>query len=382
MKLKHGLVALLFLQNYADARVILDKERVYAELDGKVDLKFGYSFEGESFDDKPHDKTSSSSDLRLLYLQRVYTSTQMGFNVKVELSDIKEFNAEKIKLKEGYFIIKNQGLGSIEFGRRDLVSQSMLINTSKIYAAAGGVNGNWANYANLRGEYKRVDGGGYDRDRVFWVKPNIYSNYNGLKANATMSYISPEFYNFKLGLSYLPGENNLQYSNLIAAGLSYNGSLSDDINFTTAVTGEFARENFSDCENEDPANIQCHNQLMHWNFGVNVKFFSLSGIFSCGNGGKSGQRFDPETNNTYYVNAGVGYHFDSRKFSLTYFNSGREIAGAGKNELTSYAISLEYPLAIGTSYYFDIVKFNTKEPKVINNNSGYVLLAGLKLSFD
>jgi len=36
---------------------------------------------------------------------------------------------------------------------------------------------------------------------------------------------------------------------------------------------------------------------------------------------------------------------------------------------------------MNTAYYFDIVKFNTKEPKVENDNSGFVLLAGLKLDF-
>lgn len=54
------------------------------------------------------------------------------------------------------FYHKNQELGSIEYGKRSLVGQSMLINTSKIYAAAGGVNGHWTNYANLRGDHKKM----------------------------------------------------------------------------------------------------------------------------------------------------------------------------------------------------------------------------------
>ncbi|MFP3033428.1 MAG: hypothetical protein ACEY3M_20800, partial [Wolbachia sp.] len=95
----------------------------------------------------------------------------------------------------------------------------------------------------------------------------------------------------------------------------------------------------------------------------------------------SGEKRNPETNNTYYMNAGIAYRSDSYKSSLTYFSSGRDIAGKGTNELTSYALSLEYPFFMGTSYYFDIAKFSTKEPEVENSNSGYVLLAGLKLSF-
>lgn len=386
MRLLIALFLLFFIGGSADARVILDKEIFYAELDGKIDLRFGYAFNRDSFS-STKDKTSSYSDLRLLYLQQVYPNTQMGFNVKTGVSGIanlKSLDIEKLEMEKWYFIIKNQEFGSVEYGKGSLVSQSMLINTSKIYTAAGGINGHWINYANLRGNGKKDDDPGYDKDKVFWVKPNVYSDYSGLELKLkqpTINYISPEIYNFQLGFSYVPGKNNLQYNNLIAAGLSYKNGLSDEINFTTALTGEFARENLTDCTNKNSSDLQCHNQLLHWNFGVKLKFFELDCIVSYGNGGKSGEKRSPETNNMHYINAGIAYHSDSRKVSLTYFNSVRDITDKGTNELTSQAFSLEYPLAVGTSYYFDIVRFSTKEPEMEDNNSGYVLLAGLKLSF-
>ncbi|NSX83940.1 porin, partial [Wolbachia endosymbiont of Atemnus politus] len=385
MKLKYCLVTLLLLlfsQSSFGTRIILDKGIFYAELDGKIDLRFGYAFNQDSFNIKPKNKTSSYSYLRFLYLQQVYPNIQMGFNVRTGVSGIanlKALDIEKLDMEEWYFIIKNKGLGSIEYGKRELVSQSMLINTSKIYAAAGGVNGCWTNYANLRSNEKKNDGAGYDKDRVFWVKPNIYSDYNGLELKLkqpAVSYISPEIYNFQLGLSYIPGKNNLQYNNLIAAGLSYKNGLSDDISFTTAVTGEFAKENLTDCSDGTSKNYECRNQLLHWNFGLKLRLFDLDCIFSYGNGGKSGERYDPEVSNTYYTNAGVGYRSDSHKLSLTYFNSGRNIVGKGTNKLTSFALSLENSLFVGTSYYFDIVKFNAEEPiEKSKNNSGYVFLA-------
>ncbi|WCR58041.1 MAG: hypothetical protein PG980_000513 [Wolbachia endosymbiont of Ctenocephalides felis wCfeJ] len=380
------LLLLLLSQNDASARVILDKGISYAELDGKVDLRFGYAFNKDSFNTKPRDKISSYSYLRFLYLQQVYPNTQMGVNARVGVSSIANMRAldiEKLDMEEWYFIIKNQGLGSIEYGKKSLVSQSMLINTSKIHVAAGGINGHWTNYANLRGS--KGTGAGYDKDRVFWVKPNIYSNYNGLELKLkqlAISYISPEIYNFQLGFSYVPGKNNLHYSNLVAAGFSYKNSLSDDINLTAALTGEFAKENLTDCSDGTCEGYKCLNQLLHWNVGLKLKLFDLDCIASYGNGGKSGQKCNPETNNTYYMNAGVAYRSDSCKLSLTYFNSGRNIASKGTNKLTSYALSLENSFFMGTSYYLDIVKFNAAEPiEESNNNSGYVLLAGLKLSF-
>lgn len=391
MKFRYCLVTLLLLlfsRNNTSARVILDKGIFYAELDGKIDLRFGYALNKDSFNVGPKNKTSSYSYLRFLYLQQVYPNTQMGFNVKAGVSGIanlKALDIEKLNMEECYFIIKNQGLGSIEYGKKSLVSQSMLLNTSKIYVAAGGINGHWTNYANLRGSEKKGISVGYNKDEVFWVKPNIYSDYNGLELKLkqpAISYISPEIYNFQLGLSYVPGKNNLQYSNLVAAGLSYRNSLSDDINFTAALTGEFARENLIDCSDGTKEGYTCRNQLLHWNFGLKLKLFDLDCIFSYGNGGKSGEKRNFEVSNTYYTNAGVAYRSDSYKLSLTHFNSGRDIVNKGTNKLTSYALSLESSLFVGTSYYFDIVKFNTEEPaEESKNNSGYVLLAGLKLSF-
>lgn len=386
MRLLIKLFSLLFVVGSVNARVILDKEIFYAELDGKIDLRFGYAFNRDSFS-STKDKTSSYSDLRFLYLQQIYPNTQMGFNVKAGVSGIaslKALDIEKLEMEKWYFIIKNQEFGSFEYGKGSLVSQSMLINTSKIYTAAGGINGHWTNYANLRGDGKKDDNPGYDKDKVFWVKPNVYSDYNGLELKLkqpTINYISPEIYNFQLGFSYVPGKNNLQYNNLIAAGLSYKNGLSDEINFTTALTGEFARENLTDCSDGTSQNYECRNQLLHWNFGLKLKLFELDCILLYGNGGKSGEKRSSETNNMHYVNAGIAYHSNSRKVSLTYFSSVRDITDKGTNELTSQAFSLEYPLAVGTSYYFDIVRFSTKELAVEDNNSGYVLLAGLKLSF-
>ncbi len=357
MRLLIKLFSLLFVVGSVNARVILDKEIFYAELDGKIDLRFGYAFNRDSFS-STKDKTSSYSDLRLLYLQQVYPNTKMGFDVKAGVSGIanlKALDIEKLEMEKWYFIIKNQEFGSFEYGKGSLVSQSTLINTSKIYTAAGGINGHWTNYANLRGNGKKDDDPGYDKDKVFWVKPNVYSDYNGLELKLKqpmINYISPEIHNFQIGFSYVPGKNNLQYNNLIAAGLSYKNALSDEINFTTALTGEFARENLTDCTNKNSSDLQCHNQLLHWNFGVKLKLFELDCILSYGNGGKSGEKRSHETNNMHYVNAGIAYHSDSRKVSLTYFNSVRDIADKGTNELTSQAFSLEYPLAVSLSSAF------------------------------
>lgn len=158
MRLLITLFLSLLVGGSANARVILDKEMFYVELDGKVDLRFGYAFNKDSFS-STKDKTSSYSDLRFLYLQQVYPNTQLGFNVKVGVSGIanlKALDIEKLEMEKWYFIIKNQEFGSIEYGKGSLVSQSMLINTSKIYTAAGGINGHWTNYSNLRGNEKKI----------------------------------------------------------------------------------------------------------------------------------------------------------------------------------------------------------------------------------
>ncbi len=83
MRLLIKLFSLLFVVGSVNARVILDKEIFYAELDGKIDLRFGYAFNRDSFS-STKDKTSSYSDLRLLYLQQVYPNTKMGLMLRQE----------------------------------------------------------------------------------------------------------------------------------------------------------------------------------------------------------------------------------------------------------------------------------------------------------
>ncbi len=376
------LIAFCFLcfGSGAFANIVLDKKYFYADLSGKINLKFGYAFNENIFDIKPKDKISSYSNANLFYLQRFSKKNQAGFNVKLGISDViklTELDLDELKVEKAYLIVKNANLGSIEYGKNDLVSHKMLINTSKISAATGGVNGDWVNYTNLRGNHKKDDGAGYDKDNVFWVKPNVYTSYHGLShefKQSSVNYISPEIYNFQLGLSYVLGEtDDLQYSNILAAGLSYKNSISDDISINVALTGEVAPK-------KEIKNSITLNNLMHWNLGMKVKYFNLDGIFSYGNGNKSGRKMNPETSNTYYLNTGIAYHSDLRKLSLTYFQSVRDIETKGINRLTAYAASLEYPLFHGSSYYFELVKFNAEEANVTEKNSGYVFLAGLNFN--
>ncbi|OEY87192.1 hypothetical protein BIY23_00705 [Wolbachia pipientis] len=316
----YSIILICLLQNSAYSMVLLDKQSTYIELNGKFNLKFNYPFNNKG-DSK--DRLSINSSVKCLCLQRIIEHAQIGFKVEaadILRSDILE-KMEKIKMKEGYFILKNQKFGSFEYGKRPLVSQSMLISTSKFNVAAGGINSDWTSYVNLP-------------DVI--AKPGSYLKLESWKV---ISYISPETKNFQLGLSY---ENDRK---LIGGGLTYTVSLTDNMTVSTAITGEFPWHS---------------ENIKHWYGGLHIKYSKLSGIFSCGN---------INERNLYYVNAGIAYHSESNKLSLTYFTS------HGEDKLSAHAISLERPLVMNSSYYFDIVRFNTKEP------AGYVFLAGLKLSF-
>ncbi|WP_246224433.1 hypothetical protein [Wolbachia endosymbiont of Litomosoides sigmodontis] len=95
--------------------------------------------------------------------------------------------------------------------------------------------------------------------------PNIYSNYSVLELKlkqSAVSYISPEIYNFQLGLGYISGKSNLQYSNLVVVGLSYKNGLSDDISFTATFTSKFTRKKV-DYANKNPGNLLRYNQFLN-----------------------------------------------------------------------------------------------------------------------
>ncbi len=332
MKFRYYILILVcFLQNNAYSMVFLDNKITYIEFNGKANLQFNYPFSDKN---DLEDRLSVNTDLNCTCLQRITENTQMGFkavmlhtfksNVLEEFKhDFSDFNTFITGITEGYLIFKNKKFGSIEYGKRPVVSQSMLTSTSKFRVGAGGVNSSWKSYVNLPDIIAKP---GRDLKLESWK---------------VMSYISPEIKHFQLGLSYENAEK------LIGGGLTYRNSLTDKIAVTAVVTGELVYQS------------EGNNQLKHWYGGLYAEYSQLSCALLYGNINERG---------IYYINAGIGYRSESNKLSATYFTS------LGKNQLSSYAISLERPLVMGTSYYFDIVRFKVDE------STGYVFLAGLKLS--
>ncbi len=311
--------------------VFLDSKITYIEFNGKANLQFNYPF---SYKNDLENRLSVNTDLNCTCLQRITEDTQIGFKavmLRIFKSDIlkewkhdfSDFDTFISGVTEGYFIFKNQKFGSFECGKRLLVSQSMLINTSKFKVGAGGINSSWKSYVNLP-------------DVI--AKPGRDLKLDSWKV---ISYISPEIKNFQLGLSYENAEK------LIGGGMTYRNSLTDKIIVTAVVTGEVAHQS------------EGNNRLKHWYGGLYLEYSQLSCVLLYGNIDEHG---------IYYINSGVGYRSESNKLSATYFTS------QGKDKLSAYAISLERPLVIGTSYYFDIVRFK------VEKSTGYVFLAGLKLS--
>lgn len=357
------IILVLFISygsNCYAAKIVINSENKYAQLEGSTGFSIGRIKNNEErFSDDKENTVLLDSSISFLYVRKKDHGDNLGAKIKL-LAKFTSFNPKplEISVDEAHIFFATQNRGTMKLGFDDTIGKSMGINTAKMHFAAGGINGRWADLANLRGFNKADDGPGYDTGGIFWVKPDLYVNYKGLKS-LRVSYYSPKIRGLQIGFNYLPEDDDLGYQKIISGGITYGGSALKNINYSLSLTGEFANENAA----------KKLNKLESWSTGLDLQYKNVRYVISYGNISKSGRKNSPET---YYVNTGIGYYHNNWSSSFTYFTSSR-----GNNDFSSWSINWEKYLAKNVSYYIDFLKFNTKE-LADSSNSGYVFLVGLK----
>ncbi len=342
------------------AKVIVENEERYAELKGSTNFSVGYVKDNEDrFSNNKDGTVLLDSSIHFLYLRNVDHRDNLGASIKLS-AKFTSYQSDPldINLDEAHIFFKTQNRGTLKLGFDDTIGKTM---GSKMYFGAGGINGIWADLANLRGFNKADDGPGYDTSGVFWVKPDLYIDYKGLKS-LRMSYYSPKVRGVQIGFNYLPGDDSIDYQNVVSGAISYGNCAFKNIDYSLSLAGELANEN----------SARKLNKLQTWNIGLDLRYKNIGYVISYGNIGKSGRKNSPDT---YYINTGVAYYHDNWRGSLTYFASTR-----GDRDLSSWAVNWEKSFTKNASYYVDFIGFNTQEPSDIGN-SGIVVLTGLKSNF-
>ncbi|GHM58200.1 MAG: hypothetical protein sL5_03030 [Candidatus Mesenet longicola] len=344
-------------------KTIISSEDKYAELEGSTSFSMGHIKNNEErFSDGKNGTILLDSNIGFLYIRKKDSEDNLGAKIKLS-TKFTSFKPKplEINIDEMHIFFATQNRGTMKLGFDDTIGRSIGINTSKMYFGAGGINGRWTDLANLRGFNKADDGSGYDTGGIFWVKPDLYIDYKGLKS-LRVSYYSTKIRGVQIGLNYLPKDDDAGYQRIVSGGITYSNCAFKNINYSLSLTGELANEN----------SAKKLNKLQTWNAGLDLQYKNVKYVISYGNIGKSGRKNSPET---YYINTGIAYYHNNWRGSFMHFISTR-----GNNNFLSWSINWEKYLAKNASCYIDFVKFNTQE-SADSSNSGHVFLVGLKSNF-
>lgn len=355
---------LIFPNKNACLKVIVDNKKFYADFGGQIDLQFNHADNAKYFVYKY--PIWIYSDTYLTGAYNITSNSTVGSSLKLWTGfDSSSISITNLKISHAYAFLERQNVGRIEFGIKNAVNNDMQISTDKngFSIANGGVSGSWTNYANLHIYTQAKGHRTYYGSSVntFWVKPSLYSKYKWLKSSV-INYYSPVVFGIQIGVSYVPGESNIGYENIVAGGISYSNKLFDVVDYSFSLTGEFAKA-------KPEKNL---NKLTAWNAGFDVHYKNVIFLFSYGNIGKSGYISSREAE---YINAGIAYHASKWKSALTYFESSK-----GNHKLSSWGVSWEKVFLKSIAYYTDLVAFYAEQPTA-ESNLGTVFLSGLKLQF-
>lgn len=240
-------------------------------------------------------------------------------------------------------------------------------------------------------------------------------NGDQIEYSRKITYYTPVFSGFQIGVSYIPDTTNAGYSsfstperhdptktliydidikNAWAGGVTYENKISEDMKFKIALVGETGKAighkktNVKDAPavpNPVPDNLK-FRKLKAYTIGAQVDYkdFSVTGAYSDYMKSLTSTELDSWHNkNTNMYGFGARYNHPSDvSASVTYFTSKNR-----GNNLKATTLAMEYKAAPGILPYAEVTFFNTKgkyqtatEIKTDKNRSTAVVL-GLKLEF-
>lgn len=305
--------------------------------------------------------------------------------------------------------------GRFELGSNVGADGTMKVDAASIARATGGINGDWNYFANAGDQmlaqaalplaYGSLDNATGQVPAVGFV-PNYTGNHTEENLNK-VTYYTPRFSGFQLGLSYLPDQANRgqgftgttfstnsngpnrqdrlpgKADNIFTGGVSYDNKFGD-FGFATAATGEWGQSQNDLYEN-----------LAAWNAGAKLTYMGFSLAGSYGDWGSSNTLKTDNSDNTHYWTVGGAYEYGPFGASVTYLNSkfdcGNSAAtdgntancnATGTNKFQNVSAGVDYKLAPGLTPYAEVTYFNMDVHTAPSlDNDGYVGIVGTQLNF-
>jgi hypothetical protein len=305
------------------------------------------------------------------------------------------FTQSGIVAHRTYGWLQGDNWGHLEFGSNDGVARTMKVDASNIARATGGIDGDFKYFADVNSPYPQtglpvtggsagtftgLHGGGITAGN-FITSPRLPVE-NGPASSFSsdlwgnddkITYYTPRFSGFQLGVSYAPELTNRgELTNRVDTGTSlgtatdiWEGGINyenqfDQIGVAAAVTGETGTVH-------NLATGPQINDLSAWNAGAKVSYqgFSIAGSY-----GDWRDSLDIDGVKADYWTVGGAYETGPFGASVTYLSSKDEasapVAGLSQdNKFQDVSVGVDYKLAPGLTPFVEASLRKRSEPRTM-----------------
>lgn len=275
------------------------------------------------------------------------------------------------------YVYLESNFGRFELGSNTGAAEAMKVDASNIARATGGIDGDWHRFANFAGagQFITSPSNFVGHGVTTSVNDETFDNLN------KVTYYSPAFSGFQLGLSYTPDGNDRgqgltradntagQFGELFDIALNWSGEFEGagiDLG-ATYLTGDSDTNAFED--------------IGAWNVGGVVDVANFSFAASYGDWDDSLATANAGLDDNTYYTLGVAYDFGVFAASATYMDSERQTAANVVNDFENLVIGADYALAPGLTPYAEVSFFEYDTTGAANDNEGTSFILGTQVAF-
>lgn len=303
------------------------------------------------------------------------TDAGLGYGAVIELeADATNDTTASGENSDRTYVYLDGNWGRFELGTNTDAATALKVDGSTIARATGGIDGDWFRFVTAPAVGTPAG--------AFVVRPDLPVSHGGTQTpgeteNAgKITYYSPSFSGFQLGLSYTPdtdakgqvitaagaGGLGADYEDVFSGGLTYNRQF-DSFALGLSATGEMGDSSLAGAED-----------LEAYALGASLGFGGFNVAGSWGDG-------ETAFGDTEFWTLGAAYDFDAFGASVSYIDSEVDLAGgAGTNEFDNLVFGVDYAVAPGMTPYAEVALFDYNGVGAADND-GTVFIVGTQLAF-
>lgn len=305
----------------------------------------------------------------------------LGYGAVIDLeADVtSDSDSEGVNASRTYVHLDG-GFGRFEMGSNTGAAQTMKVDASNLARATGGIDGDWTYWANGAGGPGTTPGG-----LSFITTPSLplaHGSTTALGNESTdndnkITYYSPRFSGFQLGLSYTP--DSADRGQTVSRTETTAGESGDNFDIGLGYEGQWDQVglNLGAASQWGDSESAATEDLNAYNLGATVSFsgFSLGGSWGDWDDSLGSSSVDAD----YYT---LGGAYDSGQFgvSVTWLDSNID-SGATDNDFNNLVVGADYALASGLTPYAEVSFYEFDAPGTASDNDGTVFLIGTELAF-